>query len=178
MNFMNESRPNLNMRRFKNKNKGVFLIEVLVGASIMVAAMAAILGLYGSLSSLSLNNTSRIQAGMLLDEGAEALRLMRDSGWSKNIASLSNGTTYRLVWSGGTWTSTTSAYMIDGQFDRTFMLGPVYRDSTTYNIISSGGTLDTGTRAATVTVAWKDDLNKGATTTKSVQLYLYNTFSN
>lgn len=157
------------------KTSGLSLVEVIVAAAIILTSVVALVGVFGGLTSLSLRNTPRVQAAMLLDEGAEALRLIRDIGYTANIASLSNGTTYHLVWQGGTWKATTTASMIDSYFDRTFTLAAVNRDSTTFNIVTSGGTLDTGTRKATISVAWNDGTG---TTTKSVELYIYNTFSN
>jgi hypothetical protein len=111
---------------------------------------------------------------MLLDEGAEALRLMRDDGWTTNIASLTVDTPYRLAWNNA-WTATTSTALIDNYFDRTFTLSSVSRDASSYDIVSSGGTADTNTKKATVSVSWNDG---SGTTTKSVELYLYNRFAN
>lgn len=149
------------------------LIEVLVAAAIIVSSVVSIMGAYGGLTSLSLKNTPKLQAAMLLGEGAEALRIIRDSGWTENIASLSNGTTYRFTWdtAGGRWRATTSAFMIDGMFDRTFTLSAVSRDSTSYDPVTTGGTLDTGTRKASIQVSWNDGTG---TTTKSVETYIYN----
>lgn len=160
-------------RQSKNRS-GMSLIEVIVGSAIVVSALVAIMGTYGGLTGLSLRNTPKIQAAMLLEEGSEILRLMRDTGWSSKISSLSNGTTYRFIWQNNAWTSTTSVQMIDSFFDRTFVLSAVNRDAS-YNIVTSGGTLDTGTRKATITVSWRDG---NATTSRSVELYIYNTFNN
>jgi Tfp pilus assembly protein PilV len=158
----------------QHKKSGMSLIEVIVGSAIIVSSMVSIIGVYGGLTNLSLRNMPKVQAAMLLEEGAEILRLMRDSGWSSKIGTLSNGTTYRFVWQNNAWTSTTSTQMIDNFFDRTFVLSTVNRDAS-HNIVTSGGTLDTGTKKATMYVSWRDG---AATTTKSVELYIYNTFSN
>lgn len=151
------------------------LVEVIVASAIIISSTVGILGIFGGLTSLSLENTPRVQAAMLLEEGAEALRLMRDAGWTSKIGTLANGTTYRFAWVNGEWRATTTPSMIDSTFDRTFTLQAVNRDTTTYNIVSSGGTLDSGTKKATVSVAWS---YKGATTTRSIELYIYNTFNN
>lgn len=153
------------------------LVEILVAASIILGSVVSIVGVFGGLTSLSLNNTPRVQAAMLLDEGGEALRLMRDSGWAANIASLTDGVTYRFIWQNSSWKATTSVVMIDDFFDRTFVLSAVNRDATTHDIqvSTSTGVLDTGTRKATVTVSWREPT---ATTSKSVQTYLFNAFNN
>lgn len=155
--------------------KGMSLVEIIIGSSIIMVSVVALLGVFGGLTSLSVKNTPRVQAAMLLDEGAEILKIFRDSGWTSNIASLTNGTTYRFLWQSNAWIATTSSNMIDGIFDRTFMLSAVNRDSTSYDIVTSGGTTDTGTRKATITVSWNDG---SGTTSKSVEMYVYNTFSN
>lgn len=151
------------------------LVEVIVGAAIIGTAMVAIVGIFGGLSKLSYRNTARIQATMLAEEGIEALKTMRDAGWTSNISSLNtSGTTYRLFWSGSAWKATTSSSLIDNMFDRTFVVTPVNRDAS-FNVISSGGSVDTNSRNVVVTVSWRDD---NATTSKSLEDYIFNSFNN
>lgn len=165
----------MNIMNGKKPVKGMSLVEVLVASAIIMTSVVAIMGAYGGLSTLSMGNTPKVQAAMLLEEGAEALRLMRDAGYASQIASLSNGTSYGLAWSNGQWRATTTRAAIDSQFYRTFTLSAVNRDATSYNIVATGGTPDAGTRKATVSVSWRD---RGATSTRTVELYIYNTFNN
>lgn len=160
------------MKKFKT-SKGMSLVEVLVAAAIIVASVVSIMGAYAGLTSLSLKNTPKLQAAMLLAEGAEALRIMKESGWSTNIGNLTNGTTYRFTWdnSESRWKSTTTVSLIDGMFDRTFVLSAVNRDATTFDPVTSGGTLDSNTKKAVIQVSWSDGTS---TTTKSVETYIYN----
>lgn len=159
------------------RKRGVSVVEVLIASAIMMTSVISIMGVYSGLTSIAIRNTAKVQAGMLLDEGAEALRFMRDVSWATNINPLANGTTYTLYWDYSVenygWRATTTRDLIDDQFDRTFVLSSVNRDVTTYNIITSGGTLDTGTRKATINVTWFDGL---ATSSKSIIMYLYNTY--
>lgn len=154
------------------------MVEVLIASAIIMTSVVSILGVYSGLTSISLRNTARVQAGMLLDEGAEALRFMRDVSWSSNIAPLTASTTYWLYWDYSTstygWRATTTSVIIDDQFERSFVLTPVSRDTTTFNMVTSGGTVDAGTRKATITTSWFD---KTSTTTKSIVMYLYNTYN-
>ena len=162
--------------RVSRVSAGMSLIEVVVGSAIIIASLASIIGAYGGLTGLSLRNTPKVQAAMLLDEGAEVLKVLRDTGWTSKIAPLATGgTAYRLVWQNNAWAATTSVAMIDNFFDRTVRFYTVNRDATSYDVVTSGGTLDTGTRRAVVSVAWRDGT---ATTTRSIELFLYNTFSN
>lgn len=168
----------LRAERKKNLRRGVSLVEVLIASAIIMTSVVSIMGVYGGLTSIAIRNTAKVQAGMLLDEGAEALRFMRDVSWSTNINPLINGTTYALYWdysaSNYGWRATTTKDMIDGQFDRTFVLSSVNRDASSFDIVNSGGTLDTGTRKATITVSWYDGV---ATTSKSIIMYLFNTYN-
>lgn len=148
------------------------MVEVLVASAVMGVVLVSIIAVYNSMANLSLKNTDAVQANFSLEEGAEIVRVLRDTSWS-NISSLTNGTTYRFLWNTSTWVATTSVFMID-QFDRTVVFSAVNRDSN-FNIVQSGGTLDTGTRKATISVAYQRD---GATTTKSLEMYIFNTFNN
>ncbi len=159
-----------------NRSKGLSLVEVLVAAAIIMTSVVAVIGAYGGLTSLSIKNTARVQSAMLLEEGAEAVKMMRDSSWSQNIATRTNGTAYGLVWGSTTgWRATSTVPLVDGFFYRTVTFSAVSRDNTTFNPVTSGGTVDSGTRKATVAVAWWDGT---ATTTKSIEMYIYNRFNN
>lgn len=165
------------MNFYKIKSRGVSVVEVLIASAIIMSSVVAILGVYSGLTSISLRNTAKVQAGMLLDEGAEALRFMRDVSWASNISPLVNGTTYWLFWDYSTstygWRATTSPIIIDDQFERSFVMSQVNRDVSTFDIVSSGGTVDAGTRKATITTSWFD---KTSTSSKSIVMYLYNTY--
>jgi Tfp pilus assembly protein PilV len=161
--------------KYKNSNKGISIVEVVVATTIMLVAVVSIVSLFGGLTSLAVKNAPKVQAAMLLEEGVEALRIMRDAVWTANINNLSNSTTYRLVWQNSRWQATTTAIKIDSFFDRTFTFAAVNRDPTSYDIVTSGGTLDTGTRLVTLNVAWFDGT---ATSTRTLQFNLYNSFNN
>lgn len=155
-------------------NKGISLIEVIVGAAIIGSAILATMGAYANLSKLSYQNTPKIQANYLAEEGIEAIRTLRDAGWSSKISTLSTSTTYSLYWNGSSWTATTTNILIDGIFSRTFILSEVGRDAN-FNILSSGGTYDSGSKKISVTVSWPD---RDGTSTKNMQSYIFNTFKN
>jgi len=113
-----------------------------------------------------------VQASLLLEEGLETARFLRDASWA-NVSVPATGTTYYLTWSGTNWaTSTTANVYVDGRFERTLRLDDVYRDGSD-DIVPSGGTLDVGTRKATVTVSWWD---RTATSTRTISTYLTNIF--
>jgi len=160
----------------KNKtNKGVAMVEILVAAAIIASSFVAVLGVYASLSSLSLRSLPKLQAALLAEEGVEALHSMRDEGYNANIGNLSTAQTYYLAYIQNieAYRATTTTTVIDSRFYRTFQIENVYRDGA-YNIASSG-TLDTDTKKATVVVSWQ---NNNATSTHTLQTYVFNIFDN
>jgi Tfp pilus assembly protein PilV len=152
---------------------GTGMVEVIMAAAIMGIVLITVINVYHSLATMSLQNTSKIQTTFLLEEGVEALRVMRDSGWNTYIAPLTVGRTYYLKFQGGLWVATTTTQVID-DYTRSFVLADVNRDGS-FNITTSGGSADANSRKATVTITWDD---KNGTTTKTVDTYLFNTFGN
>jgi Tfp pilus assembly protein PilV len=157
------------------RKKGMGMLEILIGSSIIVIGLVAIIQSYNYYLHIALTNTPAIQASYLLEESVEAMRSLRDQSWTSNIASLSTSNTYYLSYNTTTnkWSTTGTNAFIDRTFERKITVASVYRDAS--NDIVSSGTLDTNTRKITATVSWQ---NQGATTSKSVSTYLTNLFSN
>ena len=107
-------------------NKGISLIEVIIGAAIISSTFVITLSVYGSLTRLSYQTLPRIQSAMLTDEGVQALRSMRDTDYS-SISGLSLNTPYYLVWSdaSSSFYATTTPVLIDSMFSRTFTLSNI-----------------------------------------------------
>ena len=154
--------------------KGIGLIEVVIGSAIILVGVLALIASYNTFVAYAFQNGRNIQAALLLEEGFEAVKFMRDSGWDTNIGALSPGTTYYLYFDGTKWTSTTTAQAyVDGVFLRTFTVSTVYRDAG--NDIAGSGTADSNTKKLTVDVAYR---TSSGTTTRSVSTYLTNLFGN
>jgi len=157
---------------YKNKQKGFTLLEVVIGLGIL---SFIIFGLF-SVSQISLRiinaSTRKTQAIFLMEEGLEAVKVLRGLSWEGNIKSLSNGTNYYLSFSNNIWQSTTTPVFVDG-FERKFVSENVYRD--TNDDIAAGGNLDSGTKKITVFVSWPEE---NGTTTKSISTYIANIFKN
>lgn len=153
--------------------KGFGIIEVVVGSAIilsvvLVSSFAFTKFIQGSRSALD-----SLKANYCLEEGVEALKFLRDQSYSKNIATLSAGTKYYLVWN-GSWATSTSGTLYDGKFERYVSADPVYRDPQGH-IVTSGGTLDDQTKKISANVLW----NSGnGTTSRNISFYLVNIFSN
>lgn len=115
------------------------------------------------------------RAGFLAEEGIEAVRALRDTGWSVNIAPLDTTRDYAVVFSENAWRLVSAPQpAVDGRFDRRVRIANVYRDAND-NIVPSGGTLDANTKQVTLTVSWSD---RGRTASTTIATYLANLFSN
>jgi hypothetical protein len=157
-----------------NKRKGISLVEVVIATSIITLTLVTLVTIYSLVARYSLSNIRTFKATELAEEGVEVLGYLRDAGWTANIAPLTIGNTYRFYWSGTTWTAASSAPLLENRYDVTFVLSSVYRDAS-FNVVSSGGTLDTGSRKASIQVSWREG---SATTTKTIETYLFKTFNN
>ena len=164
-----------NITQKHHRNFGFTLIEVVLAASILTMFMLSSSMYYKKILDVSQDTTRHIQSGFLLEEGIEAVKLLRDTGWSAKIAPLSTTTTYYLYWTGTQWRSTTTKQVVENVFTRSFTIADVKRDVS--DNISAAGTLDAGTKKVVVGVTW---LRKGgrATTTESAEAYIMNLFSN
>jgi len=155
------------------KSFGFSLVEVVVAVSIAAISILSVWKVYNLFIKISISNPSLFQASFLAEEGVEALKFMRDSGWSSNITPLSSSVPYTLVFNGSKWTTTTSVVYIDNKFDRRLIVSDVYRD--VFGNIGETGSLDPDRKKVLVTVSWKKDTS---TTTKEITTYVSNIFKN
>ena len=161
-------------KNFKLKlSGGVGLIEAVAGisiASIFIFSLMLASQLSQKIVGESVRNT---QSSFLLEEGVDAVKILRDTSWSSGIGNLTVGSNYFFSYNGTTWVSTANNVYIDSIFERKFKLDNVYRDAN--DDIALSGTLDGGTKKATVSVSWR---GRTGTTTKSASFYLTDLFSN
>ena len=137
-----------------SSKKGISLVEVVIGIAIIVGAVLASFVYFSLAIKVARQSAETIQATLLVEEGIEALRVIRDSGYSSGLGSLSKNQDYFLSFSGSTWQSTTASSTIDGVFTRTFFLEEVRRDSND-DIVLTGGSVDPDTLEVTVVVSWQ-----------------------
>ncbi len=154
------------------KTRGIGLIEVVVGLSVIFVSMVSVMTAYNFFLKVANNNTMVVKAEFLLEEGVEALRFIRDKSWN-DFSNIPTDTTYHLVFQEGTWLATSTNLYIDDFFERKFSINNVYRDSG--DDISETGVLDDGSRKVIVSVSW---FGAGATSTRSTSVYLTNLFDN
>lgn len=156
-----------------NSKKGFSLVEILVVLFITTFSVFIIWKIYVLYVKISFSNPSVFQASFLAEEGVEAVKFMRDSSWTTNIAPLSTAIYYTLIFDGTTWGVTTTPYLIDNQFDRRVSVTDVFRDIS--GDIASGGTPDLNTKQVLVEVSWLKD---NSTTTRKITTYVSNIFNN
>lgn len=156
------------------KGRGASLVEIIIASSVITLTLVVLISVYSMVAKFALSNVRVLKATILAEEAVEVLGYMRDAGYASNIALLNNGTTYRIFWDGTKWISLTSSVLLEERYDVAFVLSPVYRDAN-FNVVSNGGTLDLGSRKAVITVSWREGQ---ASSTKSLETYLFNTFNN
>jgi Tfp pilus assembly protein PilV len=162
------------MKNFIKKNKikkGFMMVEVIIATAIMLILVMATMSVVAKVISVSNRSLHFTQSAYLLDEGGEAIRIIRDNSWS-NISSASTNTDYYLVFLDNTWTLSTTPVQID-LFTRTVNIFPVNRDTSLGYIVPSGGVLDVGTKLVKINVFWQES---GQTISKSLSFYVSDIF--
>jgi Tfp pilus assembly protein PilV len=154
-----------------NQQKGFMMVEIIIVASIVVVFVLGAMAVAQKSISISRQSLHVSQANFLLEEGGEAVRILRDNAWS-NISSLTTGANYYPTFTGGTWTLSSSSNTV-GIFTRKVMIENVNRNNSTQDI-AAAGTNDPNTKLVTVTVSWTEG---GSTIQRTVSFYITNIFS-
>jgi Tfp pilus assembly protein PilE len=153
------------------KNKGVGLVEVMIGIAIVVGATLASFVYFSLAIKVARQSAETVQAALLVEEGMEAIRAIRDNGYSTHITVIPTDTNRYLAFSGSEWQATSTPSVIEGIFTRTFTLGEVRRDGSD-DIVLSGGTIDPDVVEVRVVVSWEDE--SGGTKDLEASTYIAN----
>lgn len=128
---------------------GQSLVELLVAMGLTAILLPALLtGLVTSREGRP-QAESRSRAVALMREGVEALRVVRESGWT----AVSINGTYHAEPTGNTWTLIEGEEETADGYTRAIVISGVYRDETGA-IVTSGGNLDPSTKKVNLTVDW------------------------
>jgi Tfp pilus assembly protein PilV len=152
----------------KQQSTGFGILEILIGSAAIALSLLGIMFVFKNAIDVTTRNTRTIQASYLLEEGVEAVKIMRDAGWA-NITDLTMGVDYFFDFTGTTWATSTTNVFTDGVFERTFVVLAVYRDAN--EDITESGAFDPDTKEIVVSVGWSDG---AATTTKTLATYITN----
>jgi len=136
-------------------NKGFSIIEIIVSASIISIAVLSTIGVFQIYLKLSNKNVAQTQAALLVEEAAEGIQTIRDSGWNSTISTYTPDTVYYLSWNGTAYSLSTTPSYIDDSYQREIVFSRIYRDDSSN--ISDSGTEDENTRKISITVYLKND---------------------
>ncbi|MEI6480372.1 MAG: type II secretion system protein [bacterium] len=156
-----------------SKKHGFSLVEILVAASIMLIVAGAITSAFSKYILIARRNTNSVKAIYLLDEGVEIVKIMRDMSWKQNIEPIQNDSPFRV--DRKTYSTTDSAELIGGIFDRTFVFSEICRNGNGDISECPSETVATDTRKITVNVTWNDG---NGTNTKTLSTNISNLFRN
>lgn len=163
-----------NRKKFSISKAGFTLVEVLIACSIISVSTLSLM--HGAQKGITLSSDalSKSQASFLLEEGAEAVKSIRDDNWV-TISNLSLNTPYYLFFNTATskWELVNSNLLVDDIFERSITVSSVERNSDD-DIVASGGTEDLGTKKVVVTVSWN---SSGRQMSKSLSFYLADIFN-
>jgi len=149
------------------------LIEIVISVAIVSSVLGTFFYFYRQALIVNQHTTVLVQSNMLLVEGIEVVKFLRDESWSTNIATLSTSTPHYLVFTSGDWEVVATSTSIDSVFTRYFELDDVYRDVN--DDIAVSGDYDQNTLKLVMSV---EALERGATSTEAVTTYITNIFDN
>ena len=131
--------------------KGMSVLEIIIGAAIILTLTTAVGGTWQSFIVITRISNEKTQAGIIVEETADAIQFMRDMGWALNISTKTVGTPYYLTWATSTYTLSTTPNVTQGSYIRSVTFSNVSRDAS--DNISNSGTNDTKTRKVSISVA-------------------------
>lgn len=144
------------------------MIEALVAMAISAILLPALLtGLVSSKQGKA-QQGQRAQAVALLKEEEEAVRSVREKGWT----SFAQDGTYHPSIVVNSWTLLSGSEAING-FTRSLTISDIYRD-TNGNIVQSGGILDPSTKKVDALVSWTLPYSSSVTSTMYVTRFINN----
>lgn len=141
------------------------MIEIIVATAVFMVMITGIAPLYLGVFDSNLRDADKLAAEMLLQQGLEAVRSIRDYSFSN----LTTGT-HGLSRGSGYWTFSGSSD-VSGKFTRTVLVENITRDSAC-NVTSGAGTTDNNAKRVTVTINW--DYKQGAAGSLSTVEYMTN----
>lgn len=134
------------LRRYNNQ--GQLLVELLVALAMMAILIPAVTAGFIASRQGKAQERQRLEATALAREAGEAVRVVRDAGWS-NVATSG---TYHPEIIGTTWILASGPVSVNG-YTESVTIADVRRDGTG-KIVESGSTVDPSTKKITATVSW------------------------
>ncbi|MDZ4284442.1 MAG: hypothetical protein U1A28_01295 [Patescibacteria group bacterium] len=140
--------------RICGARRGMGLVEALVGTAVVTLVLGLSIGAINHFFTVGKKTADRVEATYLAQEGIEALRFVRDSGFA-NIAAVPVDTTRYLLIAPASISVTATPETLSG-FERTIVVRDVYRANSGDDIVASTSpvakTLDPDTKLVEVSV--------------------------
>jgi type II secretory pathway pseudopilin PulG len=156
-----------------NRQKGFSVLEIIVSSAIIVLIVTSIVLSIQFFMGVARKSSHDIQAGLLIEETAEVLLILRDQGWDSNIDTLNFDTDYYLWWDGANYFATTTNNLVHNIYTRKFRFDQVERDAG--DSITDNGTIDPDTLLVEINISWDDH---GQTQTAESLMLLHNVYQN
>jgi len=152
-----------------SRQEGQSLIELLMAIGLMAIIIPALsVGFIASRNGKP-QQQMRIKAIALMKETQEAVRIVREAGWS----TFSTNGTYHPVQSGNSWTFSSGSETTSDGFTRYITVGNVERDSNGA-IVQAGGTVDPSTKRVDIAVSWTQPVASSMSAVMYMTRYLDN----
>ncbi len=148
-------------------NKAQSLIEILIVIMLLALLIPPLFMVIMSSRDGKLQQAKRLEATGVLKETQEALRIIRENGWS---AIATNGT-YHPSLTGSTWNLSSGTEVSNGIMTKVD-ISDVYRENN--QIVTTGGTLDPSTKRIDITISWSNPIPSNITSTMYLTRYLEN----
>ena len=134
---------------------GFSIIEIIIACAIFLSTIAAYVVSADVLREMSKRAEEKTQAALLLEEGAEAVWLLRDEDWGTNIDALTLGEPYSLYWDGDSYETSAEDVLIGGKYWRQVTFLAAYRSGT--GTLAESGTEDENTRRVVIEILASSD---------------------
>lgn len=140
-------------------NRGQSLVEILLAFGLMFVLLPALLTGFVASREGKAQQNQRVFALPLLTEAQEAVRSIREKGWT---AFAVNGT-YHPIISGSAWSLSSGTETINGLV-RSVVISNANRDAAGA-IVTSGGTPDPSTKKVVITISWSTPYSSSLSST-------------
>ncbi|MDQ5900761.1 MAG: hypothetical protein QG600_339 [Patescibacteria group bacterium] len=156
------------VKKIKNHMKGSLLLELLIAVGVFAIVLPPLIMGFISAGGGKAQQNRRIEAIALLRETEEAVRSVREKGWS----SFATNGTYHPIVSSTEWSLVAGTENVNG-LTRSLEISSVSRDSNGV-VVTSGGTIDPSTKKVDITISWGLPFLSEVTSTMYVTRYVGN----
>lgn len=152
----------------KGFSSGASLVELLLAIALFSIMLPALMTGFVASREGRAQQSQRYEATLLMSEAEEAVRSVREQGWTAIEA---NGVFHPQV-NAGSWELVSGTETL-GEYQRQIIVSDAYRDSSG-DIVGLGGTVDPSTKQIDISVSWTQPVAAQAQTTFYITRFLEN----